>query len=78
MGAKMSQDQSQLLEATCAMADRFNDYQVGEEGLTSRLGWDEDEFSRVRNELEGAGYGTRRGAPQTFGGRGVLNRAGGH
>ncbi len=32
-----------------------------------RLNWDEDEFSRVRNELEDAGYVTKRGAPQTSG-----------
>ncbi len=27
---ELSQDQSQLLEAACAMAERFNDYQVDE------------------------------------------------
>ena len=65
MTDELSPDQGQLLEAACAMADRFNDYQVDEEGLMSRLGWDEGKFSRVRNELEDAGYVSRRGAPQT-------------
>lgn len=67
MTDELSPDQGQLLEAACAMADRFNEYQVDEEGLMSRLGWAEGEFSRVRNELEDAGYVTRRGAPQTSG-----------
>jgi hypothetical protein len=64
---KLSPDQGELLEAACAMADRFNDLQVDEEGLMSRLGWDAGEFSRVRNELEDAGYLTRRGASQSSG-----------
>ena len=67
MADELSPDQGQLLEAACAMADRFNEYQVDEEGLMSRLGWVEGEFSRVRNELEDAGYVTRRGAPQLSG-----------
>jgi hypothetical protein len=48
------------------MADRFNEYQVDEEALMNRLGFDEGKFSRVRNELEDAGYITRRGAPQAM------------
>ena len=63
----LSTDQRQLLEAACEMADRFNEYQVDEEGLMSRLGWDAGEFSRVRKELEDAGYLTRRGASQSSG-----------
>jgi hypothetical protein len=42
---KLSPDQGELLEAACAMADRFNDFQVDEKGLMSRLGWDAGEFS---------------------------------
>ena len=51
----------------CGLADRFNDYQVDEEGLMSQLGWDEGKFLRIRNELEDGGYVTMRGAPQTSG-----------
>lgn len=67
MADELGPDQGQLLEAACGLADRFNDYQVDEEGLMSQLGWDEGKFSRIRNELEDAGYVTRRGAPQTLG-----------
>jgi hypothetical protein len=64
MAGDLPQDQRQFLEAACERADRFNDYQVDEESLIRRLGWDGDEFSRIRNELEDGGYITRRGAPQ--------------
>jgi len=60
----LNPDQRQLLEAACRMADRFNEYQVDEEALMNRLGFDEGKLSRVRNELEDAGYLTRKGAPQ--------------
>jgi tryptophanyl-tRNA synthetase len=60
----LTPDQRQFLETACEIADRFNDYQVDEEALINRLGWDGGEFSRIRNELEDAGYITRRGAPQ--------------
>jgi hypothetical protein len=60
----LSSDQRQLLEAACGLADRFNEYQVDEEALMNRLGFDEGKFCQVRNELEEAGYLTRRGAPQ--------------
>lgn len=62
----LTSDQRQFLETACGLADRFNEYQVDEEALTKRLGWGGDEFSRVRNELEDAGYVTRRGAPRGF------------
>jgi len=58
--------QRQFLETACGMADRFNEYQVDEEALMKRLGWEGDEVSRVRNELEDAGYVTRGGAPRAF------------
>ena len=64
MTDNLSTDQRQFLEAACGIADRFNEYQVDEEALMSRLGLDEGEFSQVRNELEDAGYLTRSGAPQ--------------
>ena len=64
MADDLSVDQHQFLEAACEIADRFNEYQVDEEALTNRLGWDEGKFSQIRNELEDAGYITRRGAPQ--------------
>ena len=64
MASDLNPDQRQFLEAACRMADRFNEYQVDEEGLMKRLGFDEGKFSSVRNELEDAGYITRRGAPQ--------------
>jgi hypothetical protein len=64
---ELGPDQGQLLEAVCGLADRFNDYQVDEEGLMNQLGWDEGKFLRIRNELEDAGYVTMRGAPQTSG-----------
>jgi hypothetical protein len=60
----LSPDQRQFLETACGMADRFSEYQVDEEGLMNRLGFDEGKFSQVRNELEDAGYLTRRGVPQ--------------
>jgi hypothetical protein len=60
----LSPTQRQFLEAACGMADRFNEYQVDEKALMNRLGFDEGKFSRVRNELEDAGYLTRKGAPQ--------------
>ena len=56
MADNLSSDQQQLLEAACELADRFNDYQVDEEALMNRLGWDEGKLSRTRNELEDAGY----------------------
>ncbi len=65
MADDLTPDQQQFLEAACGIADRFEEYQVDEEALTRQLGWDGDEFSRVRNELEDGGYVTRRGAPQT-------------
>ena len=66
MADDLSSDQRQFLETACGMADRFNEYQVDEEALVKRLDWDEGTFSRIRNELEDAGYITRRGAPQTL------------
>ena len=60
----LSSDQQQFLETACGMADRFEEYQVDEEALMKRLGWDNGTFSQTRNELENAGYITRRGAPQ--------------
>ena len=64
MSDNLSSDQRQFLEAACQIADRFNEYQVDEEALANQLAWDADKFSRIRNELEDAGYITRRGAPQ--------------
>ncbi len=64
MTDELSSDQRQFLEVACGMADRFNEYQVDEEALMNRLGFNKGMFSRVRNELEDAGYITRRGAPQ--------------
>ena len=55
MADDLSSDQRQFLEAACEIADRFNEYQVDEEALTNRLGWDEGKFSQIRNELEDAG-----------------------
>jgi hypothetical protein len=55
----------EFLEAACKIADRFNEYQVDEEALIKRLGWDDqDEFSRVRGELEDAGCIVTIGAAQ--------------
>jgi len=66
MADDLNPDQQQFLEAACGIADRFEEYQVDEEALMRRLGWDGGEFSpRVRNELEDAGYITRRGAPRS-------------
>jgi len=65
MADDLTPDQQQFLEAACGIADRFEEYQVDEEALMRRLGWESGEFSRVRNELEDAGYVTRRGVPQT-------------
>ena len=67
MTEDLSSDQQQFLETACGIADRFEEYQVDEEALMKQLGWDNDAFSRIRNELEDAGYITRRGAPQTSG-----------
>jgi hypothetical protein len=64
MADNLSSDQYTFLEAACAVADRFNDYQVNEQALMNRLGWDDEKFTRTRNELEDAGYITRKGAPQ--------------
>ncbi len=66
MTDNLSPDQRQFLEAACGMADRFNEYQVDEEGPMKRLGFDEGKLSQVRNELEDAGYLTRRGAPRAM------------
>lgn len=65
MAVDLNPDQQQFLEAACGISDRFEEYQVDEEALMRRLGWDNGEFSRVRNELEDAGSITRRGAPQS-------------
>ncbi len=67
MADDLSQEQRQFLDAACGRADRFNEYLVDEESLMNQLGWDSDKFSRIRNELEDAGYITRRGAPQISG-----------
>ena len=67
MTEDLSSDQQQFLETACGIADRFEEYQVDEEALMKRLGWGNDAFSRIRNELEDAGYITRRGAPQASG-----------
>ena len=64
MADDLSSDQRQFLETACGIADRFNEYQVDEKALAKRLGWDDDAFSQTRNELEHAGYLTRKGAPQ--------------
>lgn len=54
-----------FLEAACKVADRFNEYQVDEEALIKRLGWDdEDEFSRIRSALEDAGCIATMGTTQ--------------
>jgi hypothetical protein len=66
MADNLNSDQRQFLETACGIADRFNEYQVNEAALTKRLGWESDEFSQVRNELEDAGYLTRSGAPQAL------------
>jgi hypothetical protein len=65
MADDLTTDQQRFLEAACGIADRFAEYQGDEEALVRRLGWESGEFSRVSNELEDAGYITRRGAPQT-------------
>jgi hypothetical protein len=65
VAGELTPDQQQFLEAACGRADRFEEYQVDEEALMHRLGWDGGEFSRVRSELKDAGYITRRGVPQT-------------
>jgi hypothetical protein len=64
MTDELSSDQNTFLEAACKLADRFNDYQVDEEALMNQLTWDEEKFTRIRNELEDAAYITRKGAPQ--------------
>ncbi|MBV9453902.1 MAG: hypothetical protein JOZ19_07265 [Rubrobacter sp.] len=64
MADDLSSDQYTFLEAACKLADRFNDYQVDEEALMNQLTWDEEKFTRTRNELEDASYITRKGAPQ--------------
>ena len=65
MADNLSKEQRQFLDAACGRADRFNGYLVDEESLTDQLEWDSDEFSRIRNELEGAGYITRGDALRT-------------
>lgn len=65
MTENLSSDQRQFLEAACKIADRFNEYQVDEEALMNRLGWDGSEFSRIRDELEDAGLITRKGTPRS-------------
>ena len=65
MADNLNPDQRQFLEAACEIADRFNEYQVDEKGLMKHLGWDDDNrFSQVRDELEGAGYIRTMGASQ--------------
>lgn len=65
MADNLSSKGREFLEAACKIADRFNEYQVDEETLVKRLGWnDEDEFSRVRAELEDTGYIATMGATQ--------------
>ena len=54
MADDLTPNQQQFLEAACWIADRFEEYQVDEEALMRRLGWESGEFSRVRNELEDA------------------------
>lgn len=66
MADNMNSDQRQFLETACGIADRFNEYQVNEATLMKRLGWESDEFSQVRNELEDAGYLTRSSAPKAL------------
>jgi hypothetical protein len=57
MADDLSSEQREFLEAACEIADRFNEYQVDENGLIKHLGWNDDNrFSRIRDELEGAGY----------------------
>ncbi len=66
MADNLSSKGREFLEAACKIADRFNEYQVDEEVLIKRLGWDDkDEFSRVRDELEDAGCIATMGAPQS-------------
>ena len=64
MADDLSSDQREFLDAACGIADRFNDFQVDEEALTKRLGWENDRFSQIRDQLEDGGYITRGGAPQ--------------
>ncbi len=65
MADNLSSKGREFLEAACKIADRFNEYQVDEEVLKKRLGWDdEDEFTRVRDELEEAGCIATMGASQ--------------
>ncbi len=64
MADNLTEDQRRFLEAACEIADRFEEFQVDERALASHLGWESDALSRTRNELEDAGYVTRRGAPQ--------------
>jgi hypothetical protein len=66
MADNLNSDQREFLETACGIADRFNEYQVDEETLVKRLGWDDDKFSQTRNALEDGGYITKRGLPQTF------------
>ncbi len=72
----LSSDQRQFLETACKIADRFNEYQVDEEALMNRLSWDGSEFSRIRDELEDAGYVTRKGAPRSVIGGFWIEQAG--
>ena len=76
MTDNLSSDQRQFLETACKIADRFNEYQVDEEALTNRLSWDGSEFSRIRDELEDAGYVTRKGAPRSVIGGFWIEQAG--
>ncbi len=76
MTENLSSDQRQFLEAACKIADRFNEYQVDDEALMSRLGWEGGEFSRIRNEIEDAGYITRKAAPRSVIGGFWIERAG--
>ncbi len=76
MADNLSANQRQLLEAACKVADRFNEYQVDEEALIKRLGWASSKSSRIRDELDDAGYITRRGAPRSVTGGFWIEQAG--
>ena len=65
MSDNLSSDQREFLEAACEIADRFNEYQVDEEGLMKHLGWGDDKFLQTGNELEDAGYIARMSTPQS-------------
>ena len=76
MTDNLTSGQRQFLETACKIADRFNEYQVDEEALMNRLSWDSSEFSRIRDELEDAGYVTRKGAPRSVIGGFWIEQAG--